>query len=72
MVLSPAERTLASLRQLTNLFPLWVVLAALVGYHHPPLFGWFCTADINWSLVLCMLAKGLTLTFGEITSVEEV
>lgn len=70
MVLSPSERTLASLcRKLTNLFPLWVVLAALVGYHHPPLFAWFGTAHINWSLVLCMLAMGLTLTFGEITSV---
>lgn len=45
------------------------MLAAVVGYHFPSLFLWFNNTYVTWSLVFCMAAMGLTLTFEEITSV---
>jgi predicted Na+-dependent transporter len=47
----------------------WVVLAAVIGYHYPSLFLWFNNTYVTWSLVFCMAAMGLTLTFDEIMSV---
>jgi BASS family bile acid:Na+ symporter len=47
----------------------WVVLAAVIGYHHPSLFLWFNNTYVTWSLVFCMAAMGLTLTFEEIMGV---
>jgi predicted Na+-dependent transporter len=47
----------------------WVVLAAVVGFHYPSLFLWFDNTYVTWSLVFCMAAMGLTLTFDEIMSV---
>lgn len=46
-----------------------MVLAAVVGFHHPSLFLWFNNTYVTWSLVFCMAAMGLTLTFQEITGV---
>lgn len=45
------------------------MLAAVVGFHHPSLFLWFNNTYVTWSLVFCMAAMGLTLTFEEITNV---
>lgn len=47
----------------------WVVLAAVLGFHYPSLFLWFNNTYVTWSLVFCMAAMGLTLTFEEISSV---
>lgn len=70
VVFSPLEQRLGAIcKFLTNLFPLWVVLAAVVGFHHPSLFLWFNNTYVTWSLVFCMAAMGLTLTFEEITNV---
>ncbi|WIA42939.1 hypothetical protein OEZ86_008852 [Tetradesmus obliquus] len=69
-VFSPLEQRLGSIcKTLTTLFPLWVVGAALLGFHHPPAFLWFTDTYVTWSLIFCMLAMGLTLTFEEIASV---
>jgi hypothetical protein len=62
-------RIAAVLRTLTNFFPLWVVLAAVLGYNYPPLFSWFTDTHITYSLMFCMLGMGLTLTFDEILGV---
>uniref|UniRef100_A0A383WK02 Bile acid:sodium symporter n=1 Tax=Tetradesmus obliquus TaxID=3088 RepID=A0A383WK02_TETOB len=70
VVFSPLEQRLGRLcKTLTTLFPLWVVGAALLGFHHPPAFLWFTDTYVTWSLIFCMLAMGLTLTFEEIASV---
>ncbi len=45
------------------------MLAAVVGYHNPSLFLWFDNTCVTWSLVFCMAAMGLTLTFEEIVGV---
>ncbi|KAF6259620.1 sodium bile acid symporter family-domain-containing protein [Scenedesmus sp. NREL 46B-D3] len=67
---SPLEQRIGGFcKFLTTLFPLWVVAAALLGFYHPPLFVWFNDDYVTWSLIFCMLAMGLTLTFEEIVSV---
>lgn len=43
-------------KTLTTLFPLWVILAATLGFYHPPLFTWFTDQAVTWSLMFCMLA----------------
>jgi len=44
-----AEAALAAVaQQITNLFPLWVVLAALVGLIQPGLFNWIPSTWITW------------------------
>jgi hypothetical protein len=48
-------------RQLTNLFPLWILLAAAASMYYPPAFTWF-TPHITSGLALVMLGTGLTLT----------
>lgn len=45
------------------------MLAAVVGFHQPSLFLWFDNTYVTWSLVFCMAAMGLTLTFEEIVGV---
>lgn len=57
VVFSPLEQRLGRLcKTLTTLFPLWVVGAALLGFHHPPAFLWFTDTYVTWSLIFCMLA----------------
>jgi hypothetical protein len=55
------ERLGALARQLTNLFPLWILLAAAASMYYPPAFTWF-TPHITSGLALVMLGTGLTLT----------
>eukprot|EP00877_Chromochloris_zofingiensis_P002952 jgi/Chrzof1/12658/Cz07g02190.t1 len=70
VTLSPLEQNIASIcKQLTTLFPIWVVLAAVLGFYYPPLFSWFGTTAVSYSLMFVMLGMGLTLTFDEITGV---
>jgi hypothetical protein len=57
VVFSPLEQRIGGIcKTLTTLFPLWVVAAALLGFHHPPLFLWFNDTYVTWSLIFCMLA----------------
>lgn len=56
-------------QQLTSLFPLWVVLAAISGFFYPPLYLWFSDRAITWGLMFVMLGMGLTLTVDEILGV---
>jgi predicted Na+-dependent transporter len=57
VVFSPLEQRIGGIcKTLTTLFPLWVVAAALLGFHHPPLFLWFTDTYVTWSLIFCMLA----------------
>ena len=53
-------RTLA---QLTNAFPLWVVLLSGIALFQPAWFTWFSGPWIVWGLAVIMLGMGLTLTF---------
>jgi len=46
---------------LTNLFPLWVVVASLLALAHPPLFTWFGKQSIIFGLAMIMLGMGITL-----------
>eukprot|EP00878_Enallax_costatus_P032589 GHUV01035828.1.p1 GENE.GHUV01035828.1~~GHUV01035828.1.p1 ORF type:complete len:352 (+),score=75.40 GHUV01035828.1:655-1710(+) len=70
VVFSPLEQKIGAIcKTLTNFFPLWVVLAAAVGFYNPPLFVWFDDSLVKTSLMFCMLAMGLTLTFQEIAGV---
>ena len=47
---------------LTNLFPLWSILVAVVALVWPSLFSWYSTGLIQVGLGLIMLGMGLTLT----------
>lgn len=49
------------LNLLTNLFPLWVVLAGALALIHPPWFTWFSSRLIVWGLAAIMLGMGITL-----------
>jgi BASS family bile acid:Na+ symporter len=46
---------------ITNLFPLWVVLAAGAALVKPELFAWVQQSWITWGLALTMLGMGLTM-----------
>lgn len=56
------------LRRLTDLFPLWAVLAALLAYQAPEAFTALRPA-IPWLLGLVMFAMGMSLTFGSFRAV---
>jgi BASS family bile acid:Na+ symporter len=47
---------------LTNLFPLWVVLACGAALVEPKTFAWFNLAWIPYALAIIMLGMGITLT----------
>ena len=49
-------------RWLTNLFPLWSVLVAVVALAWPSSFAWCTDGMIKFGLGLIMLGMGLTLT----------
>ncbi len=67
--MSQLEKKLAILsRQLTNLFPLWILLAAIIALQHPPAFTWF-TPHITNGLAFVMLGTGLTLTLSDMGNV---
>ncbi|GFH14523.1 sodium bile acid symporter family [Haematococcus lacustris] len=48
---------------------IWVIGAAVGGFHRPELFNWFHTSQITNGLMFVMLGMGLTLTFEEIGAV---
>ena len=43
-------------------FPLWVLLASILSFIHPPLFTWFTGNFITWGLGVIMLGMGITLS----------
>lgn len=53
----------------TQLFPVWVVLAAGLALLHPPLFTWLPTSAITSGLALTMLGMGLTMKVADFTAV---
>lgn len=50
---------------LTNAFPLWVLLGAIVGLTAPAAVTWFKGASITVALAVTMLGMGLTLELDE-------
>ena len=50
---------------LTNLFPLWSVLVAVVALAWPSAFDWFSGTMIRVGLGIIMLGMGLTLTLAD-------
>jgi len=54
---------------LTNLFPVWVLLAGILALVHPPLFTWFSGPYIVWGLAIIMLGMGVTLSLGDFIAV---
>ncbi len=57
------------LTRLTNAFPLWVALCSVLALIHPPLFLWFQSSFITYSLSIIMLGMGITLTIEDFTRV---
>ena len=47
---------------LTNLFPLWILLAGALALWLPPSFLWFKPTYISWALGVIMLGMGVTLS----------
>ena len=45
-----------------NLYPLWIVLASLIGILYPPAFLWFSGRWVEAAIALVMLGMGFTLT----------
>ncbi|MGZ8940437.1 MAG: bile acid:sodium symporter family protein, partial [Limisphaerales bacterium] len=58
-----------ALTLLTNLFPVWVLLAGILALIHPPLFTWFSGPYIVWGLAIIMLGMGVTLSVGDFKEV---
>lgn len=52
-------------RWLTQLFPLWSVLVAVVALFWPTAFGWYTDTMIRIGLGVIMLGMGLTLTLDD-------
>ena len=48
---------------LNRLFPVWILLAGVIGLAHPPAFTWFSGPLIVWGLAVIMLGMGITLSF---------
>ncbi|GFH20386.1 putative sodium/metabolite cotransporter BASS1, chloroplastic [Haematococcus lacustris] len=66
----PIEQAILAIGAIaTTLFPVWVIGAAVGGFHRPELFNWFHTSQITNGLMFVMLGMGLTLTFEEIGAV---
>jgi BASS family bile acid:Na+ symporter len=53
------------LNTITNLFPVWVLIAGVAALAHPPLFTWFHGPAIVWGLAVIMLGMGITLSIDE-------
>eukprot|EP00798_Chlamydomonas_sp_ICE-L_P010344 gene10344-8280_t len=53
----------------TNLFPVWVVIAGTVALTYPPAFTWFQMNKITWGLALTMLGMGFTMKIADFTAV---
>lgn len=48
-----------------NLYPLWIVLASVVGILHPPAFLWFSGRWVENAIAVVMLGMGFTLTIAD-------
>ncbi|CAN8071080.1 unnamed protein product [Agarophyton chilense] len=57
-----SHRLSSTLQTLTNLFPLWVSVGAVVAFLRPATFLWFQSSYIIPTLSLIMLGMGLTIT----------
>lgn len=57
---------------MTNLFPVWVLLAGILALIHPPLFTWFSGPFIVWGLAIIMLGMGVTLSVGDFKAVMKM
>mmetsp|Transcript_13418 Transcript_13418/g.32897 ORF Transcript_13418/g.32897 Transcript_13418/m.32897 type:complete len:867 (+) Transcript_13418:1-2601(+) len=55
--------------KVTNLFPLWTILAAGVGIFYPGAFAWFTTPWFTAALAALMMSMGVTLTVGDLVRV---
>ncbi len=55
-----------ALELLTNLFPVWVLLGAVVALVHPPAVTWFHGPFIVAGLAVIMLGMGITLSLDDI------
>ena len=56
---------------LTNAFPLWILLAGVVAFIHPPFFIWFSGDLITYGLGIIMLGMGLTLSLADFKRIIE-
>jgi len=54
---------------ITNLFPLWVLLAGGLALWVPSTFLWFESAYISWALAVIMLGMGVTLSVDDFQQV---
>lgn len=59
----PWQQFAAVAGALTNLFPVWVLGAAVWALLQPPAFAWFDSSYVTPALAVTMLGMGLTLTF---------
>lgn len=59
------------LSRLTNLFPVWVLLASALALWRPPLFTWFSGPLIPLGLAIIMLGMGLTLAIEDFKRVAQ-
>lgn len=57
---------------LANLFPVWVLLGAILALMHPPLFDWYDARWINPTLAIIMLGMGLTLSFDDFKGITKM
>lgn len=48
-----------------NLFPIWILLGAVLALIHPPWFSWFRGQSIVWGLAVIMLGMGMTLALDD-------
>jgi len=60
------------LNLLTNLFPVWVVVASLLALVRPALFTWFDKQAIIFGLAIIMLGMGITLSTDDFRRVVKV
>src|SRR5688572_18156379 len=61
-----------ALTLLTNLFPVWVLLACTLALFYPPLFTWFSGPFIVWGLAIIMLGMGITLSIDDFRAVARM
>lgn len=60
------------LNRLTNLYPLWLMLAAALGFVRPDLLAWISGPWISAALMTVMLGMGFTLTVGDFQRLFQV
>lgn len=61
-----------TLTWLTNAFPIWVVMLAVIALFQPACFTWFSGPWIVWGLAVIMLGMGLTLTVDDFRGVTRM